>query len=175
MIPSPDRVGRKTPAAADLGHGRSGTVQEPRAHVLPERTRRRRRLRHHFCRASPPSHSLPARLREIQRPDLAPSLNGHCLQPSLVKARSWIAELQRQADPGIVVMLVGNKLDLAEAGQRQVSTEEAQKFADEEGLMFMEVSAKTAQGVKEVFDKIGEPSSPPRRERPLSPVESVSS
>ena len=62
-------------------------------------------------------------------------------------------------------MLVGNKLDLAEAGQRQVSTEEAQKFADEEGLMFMEVSAKTAQGVKEVFDKIGEsPSSlsPPR-------------
>ena len=72
-------------------------------------------------------------------------------------------------------MLVGNKLDLAEAGQRQVSTEEAQKFADEEGLMFMEVSAKTAQGVKEVFDKIGEPSSPPRRERPLSPVESVSS
>lgn len=73
-----------------------------------------------------------------------------------MKARSWIAELQRQADPGIVVMLVGNKLDLAEAGQRQVSTEEAQKFADEEGLMFMEVSAKTAQGVKEVFDKIGE-------------------
>ncbi|TKA51739.1 hypothetical protein B0A53_05421 [Rhodotorula sp. CCFEE 5036] len=76
--------------------------------------------------------------------------------PSLAKARSWIAELQRQADPGIVVMLVGNKLDLAEAGQRQVSTEEAQKFADEEGLMFMEVSAKTAQGVKEVFDKIAE-------------------
>lgn len=76
-------------------------------------------------------------------------------QPSLVKARSWISELQRQADPGIVVMLVGNKLDLAES-ERQVSTEEAQRFADEEGLMFMEVSAKTAEGVKEVFDKIGE-------------------
>ncbi|GAA5989885.1 hypothetical protein JCM10908_002362 [Rhodotorula pacifica] len=77
--------------------------------------------------------------------------------PSLVKARSWIAELQRQADPGITVMLVGNKLDLAgEGGERQVSTDEAQKFADEEGLLFMEVSAKTAQGVKEVFDKIAE-------------------
>lgn len=94
-----------------------------------------------------------------------------------MKARSWIAELQRQADPGIVVMLVGNKLDLAEAGgQRQVSTEEAQKFADEEGLMFMEVSAKTAQGVKEVFDKIGEPfpSLSRLKRRPLSPVEAVS-
>ncbi|POY73054.1 putative Small monomeric GTPase [Rhodotorula taiwanensis] len=74
--------------------------------------------------------------------------------PSLQKARSWIAELQRQADPGITVMLVGNKLDLAD--QRQVSTEEAQKFADEEGLLFMEVSAKTAQGVKDVFDQIAE-------------------
>ncbi|GAA5862748.1 hypothetical protein JCM3774_001907 [Rhodotorula dairenensis] len=74
---------------------------------------------------------------------------------SLVKARSWIAELQRQADPGIVVMLVGNKLDLAES-ERQVPTEEAQRFADEEGLMFMEVSAKTAEGVKQVFDKIAE-------------------
>jgi hypothetical protein len=40
-------------AAADLGHGGPGTVQEPRAYVLPERTRRRRRLRHHLCRQSP--------------------------------------------------------------------------------------------------------------------------
>ncbi|BGP58115.1 hypothetical protein JCM8202_006183 [Rhodotorula sphaerocarpa] len=75
--------------------------------------------------------------------------------PSLLKARSWIAELQRQADPGITVMLVGNKLDLAEE-QRQVSTEEAEKFAADEGLMFMEVSAKTAEGVKDVFDQIAE-------------------
>ena len=76
-------------------------------------------------------------------------------QASLVKARSWIAELQRQADPSIVVCLAGNKLDLAEAGQRQVSTDEAQKFADDEGLMFAEVSAKTAQGVEAMFKQIG--------------------
>ncbi|GAA6046796.1 hypothetical protein JCM3770_005647 [Rhodotorula araucariae] len=75
---------------------------------------------------------------------------------SLLKARAWISELQRQADPSIVVCLAGNKLDLADAGQRQVSTEEAQKFADEEGLMFAEVSAKTAQGVEEMFKRIAE-------------------
>lgn len=76
-------------------------------------------------------------------------------QASLLKARAWISELQRQADPSIVVCLAGNKLDLADAGQRQVSTDEAQKFADEEGLMFAEVSAKTAQGVEDMFKRIG--------------------
>lgn len=32
---------------------------------------------------------------------------------SLTKAKHWVAELQRQASPGIVIALVGNKLDLA--------------------------------------------------------------
>lgn len=31
---------------------------------------------------------------------------------SLTKAKHWVAELQRQASPGIVIALVGNKLDL---------------------------------------------------------------
>ncbi|KAI7008441.1 hypothetical protein KC355_g6915, partial [Hortaea werneckii] len=31
---------------------------------------------------------------------------------SLTKARHWVAELQRQASPGIVIALVGNKKDL---------------------------------------------------------------
>ena len=34
---------------------------------------------------------------------------------SLVKAKHWVAELQRQASPGIVIGLVGNKLDLTSA------------------------------------------------------------
>src|SRR6201995_6083088 len=33
---------------------------------------------------------------------------------SLIKAKHWVAELQRQASPGIVIALVGNKLDLCE-------------------------------------------------------------
>lgn len=47
--------------------------------------------------------------------------NAHCAvvvydvtQPqSLEKAKSWIKELQRQADPNIVIALAGNKVDLA--------------------------------------------------------------
>lgn len=33
--------------------------------------------------------------------------------------------------------------------------EMAEKYAAEEGLLFMEASAKTGEGVKEVFDRIG--------------------
>ncbi|SCV72955.1 BQ2448_6880 [Microbotryum intermedium] len=75
--------------------------------------------------------------------------------PSLQKAKNWIAELQRQADPGIIVCLAGNKLDLAET-QRQVTYEDAAKFAQEENLLFFETSAKTAQGVVEMFQKIAD-------------------
>jgi len=72
---------------------------------------------------------------------------------SLEKARTWIRELQRQADPSIVIALCGNKLDLA--ARRQVSEEEAKKYADEEGLMWTETSAKTGEGVTEIFTAIG--------------------
>jgi len=72
---------------------------------------------------------------------------------SLEKARTWIRELQRQADPNIVIALCGNKADLAT--RRQVSQEEAKKYADEEGLMWAETSAKTSEGVTEVFTAIG--------------------
>ncbi|KAF3021602.1 hypothetical protein G7054_g7030 [Neopestalotiopsis clavispora] len=83
---------------------------------------------------------------------------------SLVKAKHWVAELQRQASPGIVIALVGNKLDLTsesadvegeESGDaRKVSTEEAQTYAEEENLLFFETSAKTGHNVSEVFTAI---------------------
>lgn len=73
---------------------------------------------------------------------------------SLEKARNWIRELQRQADPSIVIALCGNKSDLA--ARRQVTQEEAQKYAEEEGLMWAETSAKSGEGVTDIFTAIGE-------------------
>jgi Ras-related protein Rab-5C len=97
---------------------------------------------------------------------------------SLTKAQHWVAELQRQASPGIVIALVGNKLDLAaaatssvaddaeaesggevdedgdDADARKVATKTAKAYADEEGLLFFETSAKTGEHVAEVFTAI---------------------
>ena len=60
---------------------------------------------------------------------------------SLVKAKHWVAELQRQASPGIVIALVGNKLDLVEdeeEGGEVVQQEgEGEGDGDGEGMMFV--------------------------------------
>ncbi|TPX35124.1 hypothetical protein SmJEL517_g02438 [Synchytrium microbalum] len=72
---------------------------------------------------------------------------------SLDKAKSWVKELQRQANPNIVIALVGNKLDL-ESTSRAIPTEEAQSYASEAGLLFAEASAKTGDNVMEVFTDI---------------------
>jgi len=70
-------------------------------------------------------------------------------QESFNKAKAWVRELQRQANPNIVIALAGNKADLA--NKRMVEYEEAQTYADEQGLLFMETSAKTAMNVNDIF------------------------
>jgi len=68
---------------------------------------------------------------------------------SFERAKSWIKELQRQGNPNIVIALAGNKVDLAD--KRAVQTEVAQAYAEENGNLFMETSAKTAANVNELF------------------------
>lgn len=68
------------------------------------------------------------------------------------KAKAWVKELQKQANPNIVIALVGNKLDLA--ASREVPTDEAQAYAQEAGLLFMEASAKTGESVVDIFTEI---------------------
>jgi len=65
------------------------------------------------------------------------------------RAKKWVKELQRQGNPNIVIALAGNKVDLAT--KRKIETEEAQTYSDENGILFMETSAKTAANVNELF------------------------
>jgi len=71
---------------------------------------------------------------------------------SFQRAKSWVKELQRQGSPNIVIALAGNKYDLA--SKRKVDTEEAKEYAKDNGLFFMETSAKTATNVEELFKAI---------------------
>ena len=67
-------------------------------------------------------------------------------------AKTWVKELQRRGDANCVIALAGNKADLLE--QRKVSKEVAEGYANENGILFMETSAKTAMNVKELFELI---------------------
>ncbi|BFZ56098.1 hypothetical protein PYCC9005_003140 [Savitreella phatthalungensis] len=69
-------------------------------------------------------------------------------------ALTWLNDLRQHADPNIAVMLVGNKLDLAAAGERQVSTDEAAAWARDNDVAYMEASAKTGDQVEEAFEGV---------------------
>ncbi|CCF55791.1 hypothetical protein KAFR_0A03560 [Kazachstania africana CBS 2517] len=78
---------------------------------------------------------------------------------SLNKAKTWVEELKNKVgDDNIVIYLVGNKLDVCEkdSSKRLVSLEGAKEYAKEQGLLFIETSAKTGANIKETFQEIGE-------------------
>uniref|UniRef100_A0A8D0GDI4 Ras-related protein Rab-25 n=1 Tax=Sphenodon punctatus TaxID=8508 RepID=A0A8D0GDI4_SPHPU len=64
----------------------------------------------------------------------------------------WLKELYDHAEATIIVMLVGNKTDLAQA--REVPTEEAKMFAENNGMLFVETSALDSTNVEQAFETI---------------------
>ena len=62
--------------------------------------------------------------------------------------------MKAQADPDIAIMLVGNKVDKAKSGGRDVEESEAQEFAKKHGIMFAETSALSDTNVTPAFEEL---------------------
>jgi len=68
---------------------------------------------------------------------------------SFANVEKWIKELNEHADSDIVIMLVGNKTDLK--ASREVSTEDARKFAQKNNLLVIETSALDGENIQTAF------------------------
>lgn len=71
-----------------------------------------------------------------------------------MSVKKWIEEVKEHAEPDIVIMLVGNKLDLCESHptERRVVRELAADFAKQNSLLFMETSAIQDINVRDCFE-----------------------
>lgn len=102
-----------------------------------------------------------------------------CIHTGFENAKTWLADVREHADPHLTCILVGNKVDLSDETpgttaspstspaktshlrqassaprpKRQVSYEEAERWAKEEGLLFTETSAKSGENVEAAFEQ----------------------
>lgn len=87
-------------------------------------------------------------------------MSGHstvgCLGPHSEKhadtmsdIRTWFSNVEQHATEGVNKILIGNKCDWEE--KRVVPVERGQQLADELGIPFMEVSAKSNINVEKAF------------------------
>mmetsp|Transcript_43003 Transcript_43003/g.93639 ORF Transcript_43003/g.93639 Transcript_43003/m.93639 type:complete len:218 (-) Transcript_43003:247-900(-) len=77
-------------------------------------------------------------------------------QATFQNCLKWLEELRQNAEANIVIMLVGNKVDLVEKDPmaRQVYYDAAADFARQHGLFFSEASAVTSYNVKHIFEHL---------------------
>ncbi|XP_008850939.1 ras-related protein Rab-6A isoform X1 [Nannospalax galili] len=82
---------------------------------------------------------------------------------SFQQTTKWIDDVRTERGSDVIIMLVGNKTDLADkrygnktdlADKRQVSIEEGERKAKELNVMFIETSAKAGYNVKQLFRRV---------------------
>ncbi|XP_063046246.1 ras-related protein Rab-41 isoform X2 [Engraulis encrasicolus] len=71
---------------------------------------------------------------------------------SFQQTSKWIDDVRTERGSDVIIMLVGNKTDLAD--KRQVSVEVAEKKARELNVMYIETSAKAGYNVKQLFRRV---------------------
>lgn len=68
---------------------------------------------------------------------------------SFSNVKTWLESIYQHADPNIVKLLVGNKIDLED--DRKVSYDEAKSLADQHKMHYFEASAKMNKNIDELM------------------------
>ena len=75
-------------------------------------------------------------------------------QLTFTNVKTWLESIYQHADPSIVKVLVGNKIDLED--ERKVSSEEAQELAAQHKMKYIETSAKLNKNIDELMSHLME-------------------
>ena len=69
---------------------------------------------------------------------------------------NWLKNINEMAEKNCITYLIGNKIDLLDSNNnsREVSIEEAQKYAKENGLKYYETSALTSVRINDCFEDL---------------------
>ncbi len=68
---------------------------------------------------------------------------------SFMKIDYWLEEVQETKKENTIIAIVGNKID--KDNERVISISEGEAYARSKGFIFNEISAKTGEGIKELF------------------------
>mmetsp|Transcript_75229 Transcript_75229/g.151236 ORF Transcript_75229/g.151236 Transcript_75229/m.151236 type:complete len:124 (-) Transcript_75229:117-488(-) len=73
---------------------------------------------------------------------------------SFATAQKWVRELKQRGSPDVLIALTGNKVDLED--QRAVDQAEAAAWAESNGCLHFEASARSGFNVPEMFKVVAE-------------------
>ena len=70
---------------------------------------------------------------------------------SFKSVQKWIDDVKNQRGEGVIIALLANKIDLDD---RDVTENEGREMAENNNILFKEVSAKTGVNIQEFFKEI---------------------
>ena len=68
---------------------------------------------------------------------------------TFANVQDWFNDCKKQTPKTVTMVLVGNKIDLED--KREVSYEDGENFAKENGMLFYETSAKNGDNIEKMF------------------------
>jgi small GTP-binding protein len=75
-------------------------------------------------------------------------------EQTFIETRKWLTEIRQFSNENIPFVFIGNKLDLLEDVGEVIDREEARAFAEKEGSIYVETSAKTGINVDNAFTEL---------------------
>ena len=75
-------------------------------------------------------------------------------EQTYIETRKWLTEIRQFSNQNIPFVLIGNKADLVEDVGEVIDSNEARAFAEKEGSIYIETSAKSGINVDDSFAEL---------------------